>query len=205
MDQADAVRAAIDVLRVPTRLPALRSKALPTGVTALLEIAAGDAVVCQTAAATVGDSEAVVRAATAFFIEQILLFSGNDSYRVLGASADASSAELRRNMSLLMRCLHPDSANVDHSIFARRVLGAWENLKTPERRVQYDAKCRNAAATSPTKRLQRRRGLLSKQGSKSAPTAGGSHVHSELSKHRSRTSENGFMRGLRDLFERLQR
>ena len=205
MDQTDAVRVAIDVLRVPTRLPALRSKALPAGVTALLEIAAGDAVVCRTAAAKVGDSETVVRSATAFFIEQILLYSGNDCYRVLGASSDASSAELRRNMSLLMRYLHPDSANIDRSLFARRVLEAWENLKTPERRAQYDAKFRSTAATSPTKRPQRRLGPFSKQGRTGAASAGGYEGHSTQSNHRSRTSENGFIRGLRDLFERLQR
>ena len=50
----------------------------------------------------------MIREAAGFFVEQILLFPGADSYRVLGASPEATNRELRRNMSLLLRWLHPD-------------------------------------------------------------------------------------------------
>ena len=81
-----------------------------------------------------------MRAAATFYIEQILLFSDADSYRVLGASAETSSKDLRRNMALLMRWLHPDSrATDDRAIFAHRVSTAWESLKSAERRADYDA------------------------------------------------------------------
>ena len=50
----------------------------------------------------------MVREASAFFIEQILLGPDADSYRVLGADRNAAAAELRRNMALLLRWLHPD-------------------------------------------------------------------------------------------------
>ena len=79
----------------------------------------------------------MVRQASAFFIEQILLGPDADSYRVLGADRKASAPELRRNMALLLRWLHPDMHH-DHSIFAGRVTAAWETLKTPERRAAYD-------------------------------------------------------------------
>jgi curved DNA-binding protein CbpA len=80
-----------------------------------------------------------VSAAAAFFIEQILLFPGADSYRVLGARQAATAGELRRNMALLLRWLHPDlDPKGERSIFAGRVTKAWEDLKTPERRAVYD-------------------------------------------------------------------
>ena len=50
----------------------------------------------------------MVRLAATFFIEQILFAPHADSYRVLGASPQASASELRRNVALLLRWLHPD-------------------------------------------------------------------------------------------------
>ena len=80
-----------------------------------------------------------MRKASAFFIEQILLDPEADSYRVLGADRSATASELRRNMALLLRWLHPDmDRRGTRSMFAGRVTGAWETLKTPERRAAYD-------------------------------------------------------------------
>jgi curved DNA-binding protein CbpA len=74
-----------------------------------------------------------------FFIEQVLLCPNSDSYRVLGADSQASSGELRRNMALLIKLLHPDKdPQGQRSIFANRVNQAWNDLKTPERRATYD-------------------------------------------------------------------
>ena len=83
-----------------------------------------------------------MRNAAAFFIEQILLAPGADSYRVLGGNAQASNSDLRRNMALLLRWLHPDmehNGTGDRSVFAARITLAWEDLKTAERRAAYDA------------------------------------------------------------------
>src|SRR5262249_32076942 len=78
------------------------------------------------------------RAAT-FFIEQILFAPDADSYRVLGAEPQASPAELRRNLALLLRWLHPDlDPRGERSVFIGRVTAAWNNLKTPEKRAAYD-------------------------------------------------------------------
>ncbi|MGE3914849.1 MAG: hypothetical protein AB7F78_04050 [Hyphomicrobiaceae bacterium] len=82
---------------------------------------------------------AFLRTAAAFFIEQVLLAPGADSYRVLGASPTATSTDLRRNMALLLRWLHPDiEPTGERSVLASRVTSAWEDLKTTTRRATYD-------------------------------------------------------------------
>ena len=70
---------------------------------------------------------------------KLCCFPEADSYRVLGASPTAANFELRRNMALLLRWLHPDiDQKGERSIFAARMTKAWSDLKTTERRVVYD-------------------------------------------------------------------
>ena len=107
MGEATALKLAIDLLHVPSRVRPMRSAALPRDVLTLLEIAAGDADATRRASEASGRTQEVVRDAAAFFIEQILLAPGADSYRVLGGNAQTSSSDLRRNMALLLRWLHP--------------------------------------------------------------------------------------------------
>ena len=142
MGEATALKLAIDLLHVPSRVRPMRSAALPRDVLTLLEIAAGDADAIRRASEVSGRTQEVVRNAAAFFIEQILLAPGADSYRVLGGNAQTSSSDLRRNMALLLRWLHPDmdhNGTGDRSVFAARITLAWEDLKTAERRAAYDA------------------------------------------------------------------
>jgi curved DNA-binding protein CbpA len=81
----------------------------------------------------------LVREAAEFFIVQILLAPDADSYRVLGATPDASAGDLRRNVALLLRWLHPDvDPKGERSMFATRVTRAWNDLKTPDRRAAYN-------------------------------------------------------------------
>ena len=139
MGQATALRVAIDLVHVPSRVRIMRAAPLPSDVHILLRIAAGDEAAEIEAAELTGRSPEVVRKAAAFFIEQVLLCPGADSYRVLGAPPQASSGELRRNMALLLKWLHPDMDQKGHrSIFATRVTGAWDELKTPARRADHD-------------------------------------------------------------------
>jgi hypothetical protein len=150
MGEATALKLAIDLLHVPSRVRPMRSAALPRDVLTLLEIAAGDADATQRASEASGRTQEVVRNAAAFFIEQILLAPGADSYRVLGGNAQTSSSDLRRNMALLLRWLHPDmehNGTGDRSVFASRITLAWEDLKTPERRGAYDAQQQGGAKT----------------------------------------------------------
>src|SRR5690606_16564340 len=134
-----AVRLALDLVHVPSRIRNTRSEPLPEGVRILLQIAAGDQEALFNAAKLVDRTEDEIRAAAAFFIEQVLLAPDADSYRILGASPHASAAELRQNMVLLMRWLHPDiHLGGPQRVLACRVTGAWDTIKTAERRLAYD-------------------------------------------------------------------
>ncbi len=146
-----ALRLAIDLLRAPSRVQFIKSEPLPEGVELLLRIAAGGAEAARSAAVTARRSPVTVRRAATFFIEQILFAPNADSYRVLGADAAASADELRRNAALLFKWLHAErDANGARAAFASRLTVAWNDLKTPERRVAYDAQCR--AAADPARR-----------------------------------------------------
>jgi curved DNA-binding protein CbpA len=113
----------------------------------LLRIVAGEAEAEGTAITSTGRSRELIRQAAAFFIEQVLLHPNADSYRVLGADSQASNYELRHNMALLVKWLHPDrDPQGNRSVLANRVSRAWDDLKTPERRASYDESRRIAAA-----------------------------------------------------------
>ena len=108
MSDRMALKIAIDLMHVPSQVRLLRSEPLPDGVLTVLRIAGGDQEVEGAAAALSDRSPEIVRQASAFFIEQILFAPNADSYRVLGAAPQASAGELRRNVALLLRWLHPD-------------------------------------------------------------------------------------------------
>jgi len=143
----DGIRVAIELLHVPSRVRVARTEPLPAGVDLLLRIAAGETEAERTAIASTGRPRDLIRHAAIFFIEQVLLCPNSDSYRVLGADYQASSGELRRNMALLIKWLHPDQdPGGQRSMFASRVIRAWDDLKTPKRRASYDDARRLASA-----------------------------------------------------------
>lgn len=140
MSAEPALKAALSLLAIPTQIKTARLADLPDGIDVLLTIVSGDDVVCRQWAVALERSERDIKNAAEFYIEQIMLFSGSNSYRVLGTTPKASSGELRANMALLMRWLHPDVRPSDkRAALANRVLAAWENLKAPEKRRAYDA------------------------------------------------------------------
>lgn len=139
MLEGAAVRVAIDLLQMPSRVRMIRQAPLPDGMGLLLRVAACDAGAASEAAAITGRAETFVTEAAAFFVEQILLDPDADSYRVLGALPASPSSDLRRNMALLVRWLHPDVAKgADRSRYVARVTYAWDDVKTPDRRQSYD-------------------------------------------------------------------
>ena len=157
MPRADALVAAISMLERPHAAKLARASRLPEGVTFLLEIAAGEAQALTRASQLTGRTEATLQKAAGFFIEQVLLFPGGDSYRILGSDGGTSLRELRRNMALIMRWLHPDVASeassssvLNRSLFASRITQAWETVKTDERRSAYNSSL--AAKEPPLKR-----------------------------------------------------
>jgi hypothetical protein len=157
MSERMALRTAIDLLLVPSQVRVVRSAPLPDGLPILLRIAAGDADAERMASALTDRPREVVRRAATFFIEQILFAPDADSYRMLGTNSQATAAELRSNVALLLRWLHPDhDPHDEHSIFVNRVTAAWNNLKTPERRTAYDNTRRVAADRKGRVKAERR-------------------------------------------------
>ena len=139
MGSRPALKLAFDLLDFPSQVRVMRKAPLPQDVSVLLRIAAGEQDAAQQAVRETGRPLRSVRDAAGFYIEQILLFPEADSYRVLGGSPSASNADLRRNMALLMRWLHPDlDPHGARSVFTARVTRAWSDLKTAERRTGYD-------------------------------------------------------------------
>jgi len=142
----EALHAALAILSQPLLLRPARRSPLPKGMTLLLEIAAGDPDAIREAQAATNSSEALLTKAAAFFTEQVILSRKNDSYRILGADSSTSPPELRRHMALILRWLHPDAVagggdggHFDKTALASLVIGAWETIKTGDRRAAYDA------------------------------------------------------------------
>jgi hypothetical protein len=158
MSDKMALKVAIDLLHVPSQVRLARSVALPAGIPMLLRIAAGDDQAEREAVALSGRSRDIVRRAATFFIEQILFAPNTDSYRVLGGDPQASAGELRHNVALLLRWLHPDlDPRGERSIFVGRVTAAWNDLKTPERRAAYDSLRRHSDDGRSRAKAARRR------------------------------------------------
>ncbi len=153
MSERMALKIAIDLMHVPSQVRLVRAEPLPDGVLALLRIAAGDDEAERAAALLIDRPCDMVSQAAAFFIEQILFAPNADSYRVLGANPQASAGELRRNVALLLRWLHPDlDPERGRSIFVGRVTAAWNDVKTPERRAAYDERLTASNATGSSRR-----------------------------------------------------
>ncbi len=145
--EASALKVAIELVHVPSRARLIKTAALPDGMGLLLSIAADDEDALREGIDVTGRTREVIKGAAAFFVEQVLMAAGGDSYRTLGARDTATNAELRRNMALLLKALHPDlNQNKDRSIFTGRVTRAWEDLKTQDRRDSYDATRRSVQA-----------------------------------------------------------
>jgi hypothetical protein len=141
MSDVNALKAAIELFYIPSQVRTMRLSPLPKGTPLLLRLAAGEAEAAREAQEISGRPAEVSRQAAVFFIEQILLYSDADSYRILGSDRSATPIELRNHMALLLKWLHPDLNHDRHTaLLARRVIRAWDQIKTPERRRLHDEK-----------------------------------------------------------------
>jgi hypothetical protein len=146
MAESSALHAALALLQDPGSVRKYHRAELPSGIRVMLAIVGGNEDAIQQAQQYTGQSRAALQEAAAFFVEQVLLDHDSDSYRVLGGTQSSSYGDLRQNMALLMRWLHPDlqgqgnHAAIDREVFSSRVTWAWEDLKTEERRRAYDRK-----------------------------------------------------------------
>ena len=157
MPHQRAIDIAIALLHLPARVREHRSEGLPPDVGQLLQIVAGEPAALELAQRQTGQPDNVLRNASAFYVEQILLHPDADAYRVLGCQMNAPVEDLRRHMALLLRWLHPDhESNQSRAIFAGRVTSAWNALKIEAHRAAYDRKLiMRAAPKAPPKRSAR--------------------------------------------------
>lgn len=140
-EDISAIRAALDLLALPSRRRYMRERPLPGNIVLLLRIVVDDPNTVDSSATRAQASPKRLRQAAEFYIEQVMLAPHSDSYRVLGGRRNATAAELRQNLAYLCKWLHSDVCqNTMQSVFLLRVTQAWNDLKTPERRSAYDAK-----------------------------------------------------------------
>ncbi|MDQ0348990.1 J domain-containing protein [Ancylobacter vacuolatus] len=176
MPEPDALDAALALFKDPASARGIPGRPLPPDVACLLAIAVGDEATLAAASRRSGFARQPLQEAAGFFIEQALLCRDADSYRVLGGGPHSTHEELRHNMALLMRWLHPDlqslrSGPLDREVFAARVSRAWEDLKTQERRDAYDLR-RPPAPTTARSESSRPSGSTGPRPNGGAPGAG---------------------------------
>jgi hypothetical protein len=124
---------------MPVLAGVMQRQALPSGVFEVIKIAARCPEASHQAEGLTGVKAEVIRQAAELYLQSVLFAPSADSYRVLGVTPDAPQDEIRRHMRWLMKWLHPDRERGEwESAFAERVLTAWEELKSLERRAQYE-------------------------------------------------------------------
>jgi hypothetical protein len=159
MPTAKAVYHAIDLLHRPVLAKVMQEQPLPPDTLALLKIVGGDRAALEVASHAAGMSCGRIRQASILYVDRVLFFPGASHYRLFGADVDATQEDLRERFVWLMRWLHPDkTAQGWESAFAARVVAAWNDLKTPQRRRHYDATL--AARSSSQERTPRHTAAL---------------------------------------------
>ncbi|MGC0141677.1 J domain-containing protein [Pseudactinotalea sp. Z1732] len=102
---------------------------------------------------------------------------GRSAYEVLGVSAQASDAELKRAYRRMMRQSHPDLGG-DPEVFAA-VQAAWAQVSSPRLRAVHDQRRRSspAAGPEPEQRVWAAGTAGRSSASRSAPARARSHGH----------------------------
>ncbi|MFO1493724.1 MAG: DnaJ domain-containing protein [Lysobacterales bacterium] len=144
----EALDLALAMFREPARIAELRERALPSELGQVIRLAAGEAAAVAAAVERCDESEDTLKEASVFFLQQVLFAPGADAYRTLGVEADAPQERLREHYRWLMKWLHPDR-NQDgwEAVYADRVNAAWQDLKTLDRRAEYDRKAPTLASS----------------------------------------------------------
>jgi hypothetical protein len=171
MARSAALDVAVTLVEHPAAVRQASCSPLAGGMGLLLQVATREPDALLSAQAMTGRSPGALQAAAGFYIEQILFHPQADYYRTLGASAGAPRSELRRNMALLIKWLHPDGreqrasrSDLDRGIFIHRVTQAWEHLKTDERRAAYDRTLNDKVTERKRWRRSHRRRVSHKAG-----------------------------------------
>jgi hypothetical protein len=144
---------ALDLVRAPMLAETMRRQPLLPSkeILVLLRIAGGCPETSREAVETTGKSSKDIKDAVALYLKQVLLYPDADSYRILGVDPLAPQETVREHLHWMMRWLHPDR-NRDswETVFACRVLSAWEDLKSPLKREDYNRRRRRQIMVAPT-------------------------------------------------------
>jgi hypothetical protein len=154
----DAVFLALDLVRNPSLAGVMRRHRLPNNVLLVIRVAAGSIDALAQAESATGKGRKELRRAAKFYIQQVLWNDGGDCYRALGVTPDAPQKELVEHLRWLMKWLHPDrGASELNKLYATRVLKAWDQLKTADRRARYDSSRTSGSRSVGKRRTPRRR------------------------------------------------
>lgn len=127
--RSTALDCALALARTPALASGMRSQPLPGGVNGLLCLVAGEPGALDEAIKASGMPGADVMAAAELYIQQVMLHSKADSFRILGVASPCERTTARAHMRLLMTWLHPDhNGDAWRSAFAHRVLSAWRDV-----------------------------------------------------------------------------
>lgn len=152
---------ALDLARAPVLAEAMRRQPLlpSSDMLVLLRIAGGCPDASRKAVEATGESLEHIEMAVVLYLKQVLLFPDADSYRVLGVEPHTPQETVREHLHWIMRWLHPDrNRNSWESVFATRVLSAWEDLKSPRKRENYD-RSRNIPVVPPSHRMSSQKNM----------------------------------------------
>jgi hypothetical protein len=134
-----ALQHALDLAATPGLARPMRRQPPPRDVLTVIKIAAGCQETLAAATAATGKRPEALTEASVLYLQQILFAREAGAYRILGVSSDAPQELIGQHMRWLMKWLHPDRApNEWESAFAERVAGAWDQVKTPAKRANYD-------------------------------------------------------------------
>ena len=103
-----AVLEALDMFKQPARTRTLQWHAVPAEMLEVIKIAAGDQATTLRWAESSREEPETVRQAAVFFLQQTIAKSGDDKFKMLGLTEDASRDELRLHKRWLLKWLHPD-------------------------------------------------------------------------------------------------
>lgn len=159
-----ALYLALDLAATPTLVGAVQRQRLAPDILEVMKIAARCPETMQQAQQSTGKKPEIIRQAAVLYLQNALFVPSGDSYRALGVNRDAPQDEIRLHMSWLMKWLHPDREHNEwESVFAERVLAAWDDLKSPSRRARYDLAfpARRGGKPSGTIRSRRPRSRVS--------------------------------------------